>query len=81
MKLFNWLKPKMDAAPLWDHGYKVKSALLQLEAHLAKSKDPQAVKLCKVLHARLGDAANEIGRQMRVDVTPLSGGTPKELPR
>lgn len=77
MDLLKLFKPKMDAAPLWDHGYKCKSALLQLEAHLKANGDAQGMKLCKLLHGRLGDAANEIGRQMRVDVTPLSGGGPK----
>jgi hypothetical protein len=56
-------------------GIKAKAALMTLESNIAAGDMKAAAMSVGVLHERLAAVADETGRVMGVDVTPLSGGT------
>jgi hypothetical protein len=54
-----------------------RDALLALETRLKETGDRRALVLARSLHESLAATADEVGRLVGVDVSPLSGGGPK----
>ena len=59
----------------------VHEALTALEAHLSAKGDKRGLVVARSLHGLLEALLRDHGPAAGLDVTALSGGTPKELPQ